>query len=286
MRYSMKFLVINIFIFLVTLINVYSQYNKQLAPLSTLMKKNELTERYLKLGNTYREAKQFDISLEYLNKGLVSAQNNNNIYWTAVGYEFKGYLYRDNSDLKSAKEYLEKAKYIFEKIIKMKRGSNEAIDMVIQDLSKKNISSIKSNSEPSSNPLEVSKLKKDIEEYKLRISSLEIENSELKEKTRIYSERPSESKPSRTEVKPEKKELEISDGKLVNEKTMTTINNKSNPNKDKNDDNLSDINSEKLPLKAPTTIDVESNPIKENQNNKGENRPKRPALPKPISDPK
>ncbi len=267
--------IVSVIIFCISTIASYSQANKHLLPLSTLLKSTEVTERYLKLGNTYREAKQFDIALIYLNKGLTLAQNSNNKYWTAVAYEYKGYLYRDSGDLLSAREYLEKAKIIFERIIKMEKGSNEAIDMVIQELNKKTV--ILDNSKSMITPLEVTRMKQDIDGYKLRISNLEKENAELKQKKLISNE----SKSSRTSITPERKEL----GTENSTNEFTPTNKDSIGNKDRADDSILNIGSEKLPQRGPNNIEVESDQIKENII-KQVDKPKRPILPKPISIPK
>jgi len=271
--------IVSVIIFCISTIASYSQTNKHLLPLSTLLKSTELTERYLKLGNTYREAKQFDIALIYLNKGLTLAINSNNVYWTAVAYEFKGYLYRDNGDVLSAKEYLEKAKVIYEKIIKMEKGSNQAVDLVIQGLNNKKVNLANTTIEPVSNPLEVIKLKKDIEEYKLRISTLEKENSQLRESKAILNE----SKSSKAIIIPDKKDLAI-DHNLISKGDPSLIKN-TNKVKANEDDSISKRDSLILPLRGPDKSEIELNSTNENLN-KGVVKPKRPALPKPISEPK
>ena len=101
----------------------------------------ELGIRYLKLGNTYREAKDYTKSKEYLNKGLEIVMKQNNRYWMATSKEYMGYLYRDwgtelnNTEyLHRAKEYFQDAFLQFSRIIRQPDGSEVASRMVLENL--------------------------------------------------------------------------------------------------------------------------------------------------------
>lgn len=101
----------------------------------------ELGIRYLKLGNTYREAKDYTKSKEYLNKGLEIVMKQNNRYWIATSKEYMGYLYRDwgtelnkTEYMQRAKEYFQDAFVQFSKIIRQPDGSEVASRMVLENL--------------------------------------------------------------------------------------------------------------------------------------------------------
>jgi tetratricopeptide (TPR) repeat protein len=67
------------------------------------------TLRYIKAGNTLREAKQFVQAADYLNRGLTGAKAAKDAYWMAAAYENLGWLYRDLNDATQATRYLTKA---------------------------------------------------------------------------------------------------------------------------------------------------------------------------------
>ncbi len=93
---------------------------------------------FLKLGNSWREAQDYDNAKFYLDKGYNMIQKYNNDYWTAVAYEYYGYYYRDIGDKEQALDYLEKAYEIFRQIITLKTGSPTAVLTTINNL-KRNI---------------------------------------------------------------------------------------------------------------------------------------------------
>lgn len=113
-----------------------------------LLAQNDLGQRYLKLGNTYREADDFEKAEEYLSKGkkIVSSGSTwNNRYWSAVANEYFAYLYNDlsknqkninNKDYfkQLSMEYFNKAKNQYENLIKTNDGSQDAISEVIKNL--------------------------------------------------------------------------------------------------------------------------------------------------------
>ena len=91
----------------------------------------ELGKRYLKLGNTYREAKDFSNALKYLQNGQNIFKKQRNIeekYWYAVSLEYLGYYYRDLQHPHNASNLLSEAKQIFSSIITQVDGSPFAID--------------------------------------------------------------------------------------------------------------------------------------------------------------
>jgi len=91
--------------------------------------------RCLKLGNTYREANNFDKAREYLDKGMGIVKKSYNTwlgkYWIATANEFYGYLFFDLGDNYSAYDYLNKAMELFSKIISQPDGSPFAIREVM-----------------------------------------------------------------------------------------------------------------------------------------------------------
>ena len=78
--------------------------------------------RFLKLGNTYRESNNYELSQKYLLKGFDIIKKSNDIYWLAVAYEFLGYYYRDIEQRQKAKELLIKSREYFNKISKIEKG--------------------------------------------------------------------------------------------------------------------------------------------------------------------
>ncbi len=92
----------------------------------------ELGIRYLKLGNTYREAKLFDKAGHYINEGQKIAVKNNSIYWQAVSNEYLGYFYRDISMKSEAMKNFLDALELFAKSVNQKDGSPAAIKSVIE----------------------------------------------------------------------------------------------------------------------------------------------------------
>lgn len=115
---------------------------------STYAASTDLGIRYLKLGNTYREANEFNKAEEFLNKGknLVSVGFKwENKYWTAVADEYFAYLYNDLSKMQNDEnnknyfkqlsfEYFNKAKSQYENLVTIKDGSQDAISEVMKNL--------------------------------------------------------------------------------------------------------------------------------------------------------
>ncbi|MCX7735460.1 MAG: hypothetical protein N2319_01990 [Candidatus Kapabacteria bacterium] len=95
----------------------------------------ELGKRYLKLGNTYREAGNFNLAFDFLDKGFRIVTSSNDFYWQGVANEFFGYYYRDlakktgNKDLlRTAQNYFEMAFNSFDKVVKQRDGSPMAVN--------------------------------------------------------------------------------------------------------------------------------------------------------------
>ena len=94
----------------------------------------KLAVRNIKLGNTYREGKDYDNAAKFLIEGLKVTQTYNDFdgnYWTAAAYEGLGYLYRDMSMFEESKANFKKALEIFQKIIKQEDGSQQAMISVL-----------------------------------------------------------------------------------------------------------------------------------------------------------
>ncbi|MCS6808493.1 MAG: tetratricopeptide repeat protein [Bacteroidota bacterium] len=91
--------------------------------------------RYLKLGNSYREARNYDLAQTYLKRGLEMVRNRSP-YWEAVGYEYLGLLYRDMGDRQMALEYLRTASSLYDRVISMRnnQGSDEVLRSIIADV--------------------------------------------------------------------------------------------------------------------------------------------------------
>ncbi len=106
----------------------------------------EKGKRFLKLGNSYRENGDFQNASKYLSRGkaLVLKQYNSSWegkYWSAVAYEYYGYLFRDmgirdNSAewIAEAKNNMKKALEIYKRIIDMKEGSPVPVDDLVSDM--------------------------------------------------------------------------------------------------------------------------------------------------------
>lgn len=99
--------------------------------------------KYIKLGNTYREAKEPDKALKYLELGERIIKKANSKYWLASTYEYYGYLFRDMGAAQEAVNYFDMAVNTFKYVIKQKDGSNTAVASIKVDLLNKEIDKIK-----------------------------------------------------------------------------------------------------------------------------------------------
>jgi tetratricopeptide (TPR) repeat protein len=91
---------------------------------------NELAKRYIKLGNTYREAGNFSNAASYLKKGINILEKEtswDSRYWLAVAHEFYAYFYNDMNMTEEAKNEFKKAYALYYELISMNGGSDDAI---------------------------------------------------------------------------------------------------------------------------------------------------------------
>jgi len=72
--------------------------------------------RYIKLGNTLREAQQYDLSEKYLRQGLQIITEQGDKYWEAATYENLGLLYKDQDKPEDAARYFNKALAIYHQL--------------------------------------------------------------------------------------------------------------------------------------------------------------------------
>ncbi|MFC2130008.1 leucine-rich repeat domain-containing protein [Bacteroidota bacterium] len=101
----------------------------------TLLAQNlEQGVKYLKLGNTYMTCGDYDEAIKFLNKGHDIVRNKSK-YWTAVAYEYLGFYYHlSDNDRSKALSYLNRAKAIYEDIISIPDGSQEALNCCMDNL--------------------------------------------------------------------------------------------------------------------------------------------------------
>ena len=79
-------------------------------------RKINIALRYLKLGNTLREAQQYDLSEKYLRQGLQIINVQGDRYWEAAFYENMGLLYKDQDKPEDAARYFDKALAIYRQL--------------------------------------------------------------------------------------------------------------------------------------------------------------------------
>ena len=79
-------------------------------------KKINTALRYVKLGNTLREAQQYDLSEKYLRQGLQIITEQGDKYWEAATYENLGLLYKDQDKPAEAARYFDKALVIYRQL--------------------------------------------------------------------------------------------------------------------------------------------------------------------------
>ncbi|HTL07520.1 MAG TPA: tetratricopeptide repeat protein [Chitinophagaceae bacterium] len=72
--------------------------------------------RYIKLGNTLREAQQYDLSEKYLRQGLQMITEQGDKYWEAATYENLGLLYKDQDKPEDAARYFNKALTLYRQL--------------------------------------------------------------------------------------------------------------------------------------------------------------------------
>ncbi|TAE24625.1 MAG: hypothetical protein EAZ92_13105 [Candidatus Kapaibacterium sp.] len=77
----------------------------------------EMGVRYLKLGNTYREAGKYELAQNYLRFGLDIVRARGSRYWEAVGNEYAGLFFRDIGDRLTSLDYLRRAEYLYRSVL-------------------------------------------------------------------------------------------------------------------------------------------------------------------------
>ncbi len=89
----------------------------------------EMGVRYLKLGNTYREARQYALAQSYLRYGLDIVRARGSRYWEAVGNEYAGLVFRDMGDNLTALDYMRQAEYLYRSVLSPMR-TETSIDAI------------------------------------------------------------------------------------------------------------------------------------------------------------
>lgn len=109
---------------------------RPLPPVRTSTPKAALDEaqRALKLGSSYREARNYDLAQKYIQRGIELANKAGNRYWEATGYEYLGLVYRDIGDRDAALSALQKASDMFTGIIKQPNGSQNSTQALMDDV--------------------------------------------------------------------------------------------------------------------------------------------------------
>ena len=186
----MKIISILFALILVSMTTLFGQEN-------TYEKSNytkELSQRFLKLGNTYREAQNFDKANYNLTKGINLAKKYKQKYWIAVGYEYQGYLQRDLGQIDEAKELFLKAKSYYDQVIRQSDGSQNAIIEAINSLDKKPLATGEvQNQELTELRKENHSLKNSNTEFKSKIINLEEEIKSLKSQISVENNQPKKS---------------------------------------------------------------------------------------------
>jgi tetratricopeptide (TPR) repeat protein len=95
-----------------------------------------IAQKYVKIGNTLREAKQYEESERYLEKGLKAAQAVKDRYWTAAAYENLGFLNRDRNDFSNASYYFSKSIELFNQVGSV--ASVKALQMMVDGIRDRN----------------------------------------------------------------------------------------------------------------------------------------------------
>lgn len=104
------------------------------SPAQTLT--SELGLRYLKLGNTHREARNFELASFYLNRGLDLVRSRGSKYWEAVANEYLGLLHRDMNNKFVALDYMRRAESMYKATLTPLRSQSslDASRKIIRDI--------------------------------------------------------------------------------------------------------------------------------------------------------
>jgi tetratricopeptide (TPR) repeat protein len=104
-------------------------------PMASLREVSDLGVRYLKLGDTYREARQFDMAQDYIQRGFDLVRGRGSRYWEAVAYEYWGMIERDMGNRLNALEYLRRAETLYRRALSpvYLASSIDAVGELIRD---------------------------------------------------------------------------------------------------------------------------------------------------------
>jgi len=119
---------------LIILTSVLCTFNfcYSLTPLTTLLnnsRSDELGKRYIKLGLSWIVAGDLEKAENYLTYGIKIVKITGNKYWTAVGYEYSGYLYLAKNDNDEALEYFTMAQKLYNKYGKLENGEGSNVSL-------------------------------------------------------------------------------------------------------------------------------------------------------------
>ncbi len=97
---------------------------------------SELGLRYLKLANSYREARNTDMAQYYARRGYDLVRGRGSRYWEAVANEYLGLIYRDMGDYATALDYLRRAESTYRTVISPLRteSSVNAVQRIMSDV--------------------------------------------------------------------------------------------------------------------------------------------------------
>jgi tetratricopeptide (TPR) repeat protein len=104
-------------------------------PMASLLEASDLGVRYLKLGDTYREARKYDMAQEYIQRGFDLVRGRGSRYWEAVAYEYWGMVERDMGNRLNALEYLRRAETLYRRALSpvYLESSIDAVGELIRD---------------------------------------------------------------------------------------------------------------------------------------------------------
>ncbi|TAE24469.1 MAG: hypothetical protein EAZ92_13290 [Candidatus Kapaibacterium sp.] len=134
----------------------------------------ELAARFIKLGMSYREGGDADNALYFLNKGLNLSRQTKNRYWEAAAYEMIGLVYKDLRDKDRAVQNLQKARRIYNDIIRSPNGSQVAIERELEQAQMMDYNSVSENENETA-------LAQQVEVLRNQVDLLKSENAALRE---------------------------------------------------------------------------------------------------------
>lgn len=188
MRFKMKSFIILLAVIILSSYNLICRGNFVTKSLKQQYLTLDNGRQFIKLGNTWREANNYELAKYYLDKGYDIIKNNNNEYWIAVAYEFYGYYYKDIGEYETALQYLYSAYNIYKRIITLPNGSPKAVKKVISDIENSLEPELQERTypgpEPDHEPPDESESNNDIEK---RLSRLEIRVDNLEERVEEVS---------------------------------------------------------------------------------------------------